>query len=61
MAQPTSEELQTLDFSFNAQPFVSIAAKSSIEGDDFSFDAQPFYVTPSASTTDTGTFFLLFF
>ena len=44
MSLPSRDNILTMDYSFQAQPYVQVPAKSSITlgGIDYSFQAQPF-------------------
>ena len=63
MALPGPDILKTLDIAFQAEPFVQVASKASIESDDFAFQAQPFTVAQSGAPTpenDQSLFFPFF-
>ncbi len=47
MALPKRENIITMDYAFNGQPFVNIPAKTSmgLESIDYAFNAQPFWAT----------------
>lgn len=46
---PNKADLETMDFAWQAQPFVYVASKDSIETDnmDYAFQAQPFIAAPN--------------
>jgi len=52
MALPNKTDLQTMDYSYQGQPFVNVPAKSSIDLTtmDHSYQAQPFVGNPAASS-----------
>jgi hypothetical protein len=54
MALPTSDDLKTMDYSFDGQPFVSVPL-SNIDTTtmDYAFDGQPFVTNPSGNTGTT--------
>ena len=55
MALPTKTNLQTMDYPFLGQPFVSVPAKSSIDTTtmDYAFLGQPFVTNPDTVVTST--------
>jgi hypothetical protein len=62
VALPTSSDLVSMDYAFQAQPFVSVPAKNfSLLGMDYSFQAQPFvsnpFPTPPVASVDNSIFF----
>ena len=63
MALPNSTDLQTMDYSFNGQPFVNVPAKSGIDTTtmDYSFQAQPFVTNPYPTVVTVNSNFFLFF
>lgn len=55
MALPTKTDLQTMDYPFMGQPFVSVPAKFTVDTTtmDYPFMGQPFVTNPSASSGST--------
>ncbi|MEI6577624.1 MAG: hypothetical protein WCO63_15725 [Bacteroidota bacterium] len=53
MALPTGENLITLDTAYNGQPFVQLAAKSTIDtnGLDVAYNGAPFWAVSLSSAT----------
>jgi len=51
MSLPTKTDLQTMDYAFQAQPFVNVPAKSTIDLTtmDYAYEAQPFVANPAAA------------
>ena len=61
MALPNKTDLQTMDYSYQGQPFVNVPSKSSIDLTtmDYSYQGQPFVgnpfggdIPPAANTTN---------
>ena len=48
MALPTPDNLKTMDYVFQGQPFVNVPAKTglSLQSMDYAFQAQPFVPNP---------------
>ncbi len=63
MSLPTPDDLKKMDISYLAQPFVDVAAKSTIDLNtmDIAYQAQPFVRNPAAGAPiNTTNFFLMF-
>lgn len=66
MALPTRTQIVTMDYAFNGEPFVQVAAKSGIDldGIDYAYQAEPFWGLEVAAsgaytlTCDAGAFTL---
>jgi len=64
MSLPTSTDLETMDYSYQGQPFVDVPARSDIDTTtmDYSYQGQPFVTNPAPSALPTGNSnFLMFF
>lgn len=61
MTLPTKTDLLTMQYAFQAQPFVDVPAKDSITltAMEYAFQAQPFVRNP-AGVINTTNFFLMF-
>ena len=63
MALPGPDTLKTLDIAFQAEPFVQVASKTSLESGDYAFQAEPFTVAQSGAPvpeSDQSLFFMFF-
>ena len=64
MSLPTPDNLKTMDYSFQGEPFINIPAKSSIDlmTMDYALQGEPFVGNSggTAPIIDTSKFFLLF-
>lgn len=53
MALPNSSDLDTMDYAYQAQPYVEVPTKSAVvlTGMDYAYQAQPFVSNPAAGAT----------
>ena len=59
MALPTPDNLKTMDYAFQGQPFVDVPAKDAvdIETMDYAFQGQPFVRNYAAGVTMAGYYY----